>query len=920
MTKNALTLFILLFSFTIFAQEKKESMSFEFKDISRKKAIETIEKSTAYTFYYQEEWLTMEPISAIYKNESIETILEDLLNKTDLNFFINKNKIILTKNSIIYDKLIEINLDQNSLSKNQNNDLDKPVFYKQFDSINNSKKKVAIAFIGKETKNTEKKSQTLSGYVESISTGKRVSNLVLKVKNTKIRAITDENGFYSMQVPYGVNIIESESFDYKKISRNIMMYNDGDLNISLTENINQLNEVIIKGKKSKTIETTVSGLTSIDIEAVKNVPLVLGERDILKVATTLPGIKTTGEGSAGFNVRGGKDDQNLMLLDNAVLYNPSHFFGFFSAINPYTTSKANIYKGSIPAEFGGRLSSVFDITSKNGGIQKFSLEGGVGPVTSSLAARIPIIKGKSNLMVGGRATYSDWILKQLDDESLKNSQASFYDAIIKYNHIINKKNALETTLYYSKDAFSISSDSLYKYSNRMASLKWNHTFSDKIKGDVILTNSEYQFNIDYNSAGINAFDFGFKINETQLMLKLNHSINQKHKLSYGFSSKLYAIDPGYLDPKKAESTLVASTVDQERGLESAVYLSDNFKISDRLLVDIGFRYSYFSALGESTQRIYSPDTPINDATVIDEKNYGKNEVIKSYGGFEPRIAARYFINEDLSLKAGYDVTRQYIHLLSSNTTQSPTDIWKLSDLNTEPQVAEQYSLGVFKNLDNNMLELSVEGYFKKSKNILDYKVGAELLLNQNVETELLQGEGKAYGVEFLLKKNDGDLTGWIGYTYSRTFIKLDSAFLEEKINNGDYFPTNYDKPHYLSAVLNYKIAKRYSFSSNFMYQTGRPITYPIGNYNYGNAQYPLYSDRNKFRIPDYYRLDIGFNIEANHKKNKFVSSFWNISVYNVLGRNNPYSIYFVTENGKVKGYQTSIFSIPIPTITYNFKF
>lgn len=920
MTKNALTLFLLLFSFMIFAQEKKESMSFEFKEISRKKALETIEKSTAYTFYYQEEWLTMEPISAIYKNEGIETILEDLLNKTDLNFFINKNKIILTKNSIIYDKLIEVNHDQNSLSKNQNSDLDKPIFYKQFDSINNSKKKVGITFIGKETKKTEKKSQTLSGYVESLSTGKRVSNFVLKVKNTKIKATTDENGFYSMQVPYGVNNIESESFDYKKISKNIMMYNDGDLNISLTENINQLNEVIIKGKRSKTIETTVSGLTTIDIEVVKNVPLVLGERDILKIATTLPGIKTTGEGSAGFNVRGGKDDQNLMLLDNAVLYNPSHFFGFFSAINPYTTSKANIYKGSIPAEFGGRLSSVFDITSKNGGIQKFSLEGGIGPVTSSLAARIPIIKGKSNLMVGGRATYSDWVLKQLDDESLKNSKAGFYDAIIKYNHLINKKNALETTLYYSKDAFSISSDSLYKYSNRMASLKWNHTFNDKIKGDVILTNSEYQFNIDYNTTGINAFDFGFKINETQLMLKLNHSINQKHKLSYGFSSKLYAIDPGYLDPKNAESTLVASTVDQERGLESAVYLSDNFKISDRLLVDIGLRYSYFSALGESTQRIYSPDTPINDASVIDEKSYEKNEVIKSYGGFEPRIAARYFINEDLSLKAGYDVTRQYIHLLSTNTTQSPTDIWKLSDLNTKPQVAEQYSLGIFKNLDNNMLELSLEGYFKKSKNILDYKVAAEVLLNQNVETELLQGEGKAYGVELLLKKNDGNLTGWIGYTYSRTFIKLDSSFLEEKINNGEYFPTNYDKPHYFSAVLNYKIAKRYSFSSNFMYQTGRPVTYLIGNYNYGNAQYALYSDRNKFRIPDYYRLDIGFNIEGNHTKNKLVSSFWNISVYNVFGRNNPYSIYFVTENGKVKGYQTSIFSIPIPTITYNFKF
>jgi hypothetical protein len=920
MTKKALTLFIFLFCFTILAQEKPENISIEFKDVSRKTVLENIEKTTEYTFYFQEEWLPKEFVSGQYKTSPIEKVLEDLFTKTDLNFFIDKNKIILTKNSVIYDKLIEKNSSLNALNGNLNEDLEKPIFYKQYDSINDSKKKIAITLIGKETKRGEKKLQTLSGYVESVSTGKRVSNLVLKLKNSKIRTTTDENGFYSMQVPYGVNVVESESFDYKKVSENIMMYNDGDLNIALIENINQLNEVIIRGKRSKTIETTISGLTSIDIESVKNVPLVLGERDILKVATTLPGIKTTGEGSAGFNVRGGKDDQNLILLDNGVLYNPSHFFGFFSALNPYTTSKANIYKGSIPSEFGGRLSSVFDISTKNGNLKKLSIEGGIGPVTSSLAIRTPIIKDKSSLMVGGRGTYSDWILKQLDEESLKNSQAGFYDGIIKYNHLINEKNSVETTLYYSKDSFSISSDSIYKYSNRMGSLKWNHQFNNKIKADLIITNSEYKFNIDYNTTGINAFDFGFKINETQFMTKLNHTLNDKHKLNYGVSSKLYAINPGYLEPKKQESTLTASSVDQERGLESAVYVSDNYKINKKLMVDIGFRFSYFSALGASTQRTYSPNSPISDATVIDEKKYSKNEVSKSYGGFEPRIAARYFINEDLSIKAGYDVTRQYIHLLSGNTTQAPTDIWKLSDLNTKPQIAQQYSLGIFKNIDNNIYELSLEGYFKKSKNLLDYKIGAELLLNENVETELLQGEGKAYGVEFLLKKNVGKLNGWIGYTYSRTYIKLDSSFLEEKINNGEYFPTNYDKPHDFSAVLNYKITKRYSFSSNFIYQTGRPITYPIGTYNYGNAEYTLYSDRNKFRIPDYYRLDIGFNIEGNHKIKKIASSFWNISVYNVLGRNNPYSIYFVTEQGKVKAYQTSIFSLPVPTITYNFKF
>jgi len=603
-----------------------------------------------------------------------------------------------------------------------------------------------------------------------------------------------------------------------------------------------------------------------------------------------------------------------------LLYNPSHFFGFFSAVNPFTTKEANIYKGSIPAEFGGRLSSVFDITSKTANNEKITGEGGVGPVTSNLALQIPVVKGKSSLLIGGRATYSDWILKSLKDDKLKNSQASFYDAIVKYSHEINKNNTIETSFYYSHDAFSITSDSLYKYSNRLASVKWDHSFNDKNKGSLILTNSEYKFNIDYDSNNVNAFDFGYKLNETQAQLKMKYLFSDKHKFGYGISSKLYNVSPGYLHPKDDASLLLPIEIQKEKGLESAAYISDNFKVNDKLLIDVGLRYSTFAALGASTQRIYQADAPLSDATVTGTKTYANNEVIKTYGGFEPRIAARYFLGEDFSIKASYDKTYQYIHLLSSNTTQSPTDTWKLSDSNVKPQVAQQFSLGLYKNLKDDMYELSLEGYYKKSNNFLDYKVGAEILLNEHIETELLQGEGKAYGVELLLKKTEGKLNGWIGYTYSRTFVKLDSQFNEEKVNNGKFFPANFDKPHDVSIVMNYKFTKRYSLSGNFVYQTGRPITFPTGSYTYNGAQYTLYSDRNAFRIPDYYRLDIGVNIEGNHKIKKLAQSFWNVSIYNVLGRNNPYSIFFVTNDGKVKAYKTSIFSIPIPTVTYNFKF
>lgn len=914
-------LFLLLITFCSLAYGQ-ESVSIAFSNVTRKEALLQIEKRYDYKFYFDEKWLAEKDlVSGNFSNAPLKAVLESIFENTTVNFFIDQRKVILTNNSVIYDKLPD-----NYFGESQHTDTDeseKPVFYQQFDStsVSGNRKMQGIALIGKASKATGKRTYTLSGTIKNEKTGEKLPNIALRVKGKKISTVTDNDGAFTMQLPSGMNVIETESMGHQKFAREIMVYSNGKLDIALNDKINQMAEVTVRSKRSQTIRTAVTGVTTIEAEGIKNVPLIFGERDVLRVAISIPGVKTAGEGSAGFNVRGGKEDQNLFLLDNAPLYNPSHFFGFFSALNPYTTKKVDIYKGSIPAEFGGRLSSVFDITTKNGSTDKFMGEAGIGPVTSNISLSTPIVKEKASLIVGGRATYSDWILKSLDNEELQNSQASFYDVIAKYSHKINDKNTIEATGYYSRDAFSISSDSLYKYSNRLFSLKWDHTFNDKNKGILILTNSEYKFNIDYASdRAIDDFKFGYKIAETQAQLKFSYAFSPKHKFSYGISGKMYGIKPGYLEVLNPESLLVAKTIEKEKGLEAAAYIGDSYKVNDKLLVDIGLRYSWYAALGAAEQRIYQPGLPLNDATVTETRTYGNNEVIESYGGLEPRLAARYFITESFSVKAGYDKTYQYIHLLSTNTTQSPTDTWKLSDLNVKPQSAQQFSLGFYKNLVDDLYELSVEGYYKKSKNILDYKVGAEILLNENLETELLQGQGKAYGVEFLLKKTAGSLNGWVGYTYSRSFVKLDSPFNEEKVNNGEYFPANFDKPHDVSIVLNYKFTKRYSFSTNFVYQTGRPITYPIGKYTYGNAEYTLYSDRNEFRIPDYYRLDVGINIEGNHKIKKFAHSFWNISVYNVLGRNNPYSIFFVTDDGKVKAYKTSIFSIPVPTITYNFKF
>lgn len=916
--KKILTLIILFFCLNAFSQQDT-IITIEINAPNITEALNQIEKQTNYTFFYQKKWLKdTNSINKSFEKTAITDVLKFIFNDTKLNFFIIKNQIILTENSVIYDKVVA-----NFIEKSDNIATTpiKPLLIQetQKGSTNTEEETNDLIVIGKESVNKQKVVYEISGYVVNKKNETPITEANIRIQN-KIITSTNDKGFYKLMLPYGKHIIEIEASGYKASLINIVAYGNGTKNFNLNESVTELNEVIIEAASDKNIKSTSSGVTSINMEEVKSVPMVLGERDILKVATTLPGIKTTGEGSAGVNVRGGKEDQNLFLLDNASVYNPSHFFGFFSSINPYVIKNAEIYKGSIPAEFGGRLSSVFDIKTKDGNNEKISGEGGIGPVTSNLTVAIPVIKGKSSLLVGGRATYSDWILKALDNKDLKNSKASFYDVLLKYNHKISEKTNIESTIYYSKDNFNLTSDSIYSYSNRVLALNARHTFNSKNRAEFGLTNSEYKFGIDYSSNNLKSFDFGFKVNETKLILKGIYDYSNKHKFTYGLNSTFYNISPGTLSPTDQNSLLEYKAIQKEKGLENAFYISDNITFNKKLSANLGLRFSSFTALGASTQRKYSPNAPLNNQNVINEVVYKNNEAIKNYSGLEYRFAVRQLLSETVSIKLGYDTNYQYLHKLSTNTTQAPTDTWKLADLNIKPTYGQQISFGIFKNFNDQPYEISLESYYKKSSNFLDYKIGAELILNDHIETEVIQGEGKAYGIELLLKKTSGKLNGWIGYAYSRTLVKLDSKYIEEVVNNGKYFPSNFDKPHDLSAILNYKFTKRYSLSTNFIYQTGRPITYPIGSYEYGGAQYTLYSDRNKFRIPDYYRLDIGMNIEGNHKLKKQAHSFWNISIYNVLGRNNPYSIYFVTEDGKIKGYKTSIFAIPIPTITYNFKF
>lgn len=905
----------MFFSLSIYSQ-KTDTISIKIQAANLNEALNQIEKQTNFSFFYQKKWLknNVDFIDKNFEKESIEIILKSIFENTNLNFYLHGTNIILTENNVIYDKVVSDFLENSDYA-------DRPILIQEIEKgdINSIEKTDKIIIIGKESILKEKKLYNISGYIINKKNEIPVSEAIIKNQNG-IRAVSNEKGFYKIVLPYGKHSIEIEATGYKKNKFNIILYSNGTKDFKINEAITELNEIIIEPISDKKIKNTTSGVTSINMEESKNVPMVLGERDLLKVATTLPGIKTTGEGSAGVNVRGGKEDQNLFLLDNGTIYNPSHFFGFFSSINPYVIKNAEIYKGSIPVEFGGRLSSVFDITIKNGTNTKITGEGGIGPVTSNLTINAPIIKNKSNVLIGGRATYSNWILKEINNPEIKNSKASFYDFILKYNHQLSNKTSLESTIYYSNDQFNLTSDSIYRYSNRIFTLNGKHSFNVKNKAEFGIANSEYKFGIDFEKNNQKSFNFRFKVNETKFLYKGMYNYSEKHKFTYGLNSTLYNIEPGTLVPTDENSLLSYQSVQKEKGLENALFLSDNFAISNKFSLNLGIRFSNFLALGPSKQIEYQPDSQIIEGNEIKEITYKNNDIIKTFNGIEYRIALRQLLSETVSMKLSYDTNYQYLHKLSTNTTQSPTDTWKLADLNIKPSYGQQVSLGFFKNFQEKPYEISVETYYKKSTNILDYKVGAELILNNHIETEVLQGEGKSYGIEFLLKKSYGRLNGWISYSYSRSLIKLDSKFANEKVNNGNFFAANFDKPHDLSIILNYKFTKRYSVSSNFIYQTGRPITYPIGSYEYEGNEYTLYSNRNEFRVPDYFRLDIGFNIEGNHKIKKLAHSYWNISVYNVLGRNNPYSIYFISEGGKIKAYQTSIFSIPVPTITYNFKF
>lgn len=662
------------------------------------------------------------------------------------------------------------------------------------------------------------------------------------------------------------------------------------------------------------------GAAKMNIQTIKQVPVVFGEADVLKAVLTLPGVTSVGEASTGFNVRGGAADQNLILFNDMTIYNPAHFFGFFSAFNPDVVKEIELYKSSIPEKYGGRVASVLDVVSKNGNKKRLSGAGGIGPLTSKLTIEGPIIKEKTSFIAGARSTYSNWLMKLIPDEAYKKSTASFYDITAHINHEINTKNNLYLTAYISNDQFKLNNDTLYKYGNQNINLRWKHIFNSKFNAVFSGGYDSYKYSISGKGNAVNAYDLSFNIKQFNFRSDFTYLLDSKNTLNFGVNGNYYKLQPGKFVPAGGRSLVVPDILENEQALETAVYLGDRLDLTPELSVNLGVRYSMFNYLGPQEVYTYQSGIQKSVLNITDSSFYGSGDMIKTYHGPEFRIGLRYSLPNNASVKLSYNSLRQYIHVLSNTTAISPTDTWKLSDPNIRPQLGQQLSLGFYKNFKSNTIETSVEIYYKKLRDYLDYKSGASLVLNHHIETDVVSTRGKAYGAEFLLKKPNGKLNGWISYTYSRILLTMKDSTQGPLINKGEEYPANYDKPHNINFIGNYKFTHRFGVSLNIVYSTGRPITLPIAIFNLNGSERVFYSDRNKYRVPDYFRTDISFNIEGNHRIKKLAHSSWTVGIYNLTGRKNPYSVYFTSENGVVKGYKFSIFGTLIPFITYNFKF
>ena len=766
---------------------------------------------------------------------------------------------------------------------------------------------------------------TLSGTITDAATTETLIGASVYIKEIQAGTTTNEYGFYSLSVPKGTYTLQVSYVSFGTIEETVNLTANVKKNYSLTSSASELQEVVINADKPRAdVRTPQMGLNKLTVAEIKKMPVVLGEVEVIKSILQLPGVTNAGEGASGCNVRGGGADQNLILLDEATLFNSSHLFGFFSVFNADAIKDLKLYKGGVPARYGGRVASVLDIYQKEGNKEKFHANGGIGLISSRLLLEGPIVKDRGSFLIGGRTSYAHLFLKLANNDN----SASFYDLNTKLSYKLNDNNNLYLSGYFGRDLFNISSNFDNTYGNTLFNLRWNHLYNDKLFSNMSFIYSDYYYGLTLDFIGFK-WDSGIK--NFNFKYDFKHYVSNKMKLTYGVNALYYDFNPGKITPTSSSSAINADQLDKKYAFEPAIYLDAEHQLTDKLTVSYGLRYSLFYRLGNQTINTYANNQPVaydpelkiyEKATPTGTRQYGSGDAIASFSNPEPRAALSYQINDDASVKASYNRMAQYLHLISNTASPTPLDVWAPSDNYLKPQLQDQWSAGYFRNLKDNKYSIETEVFYKKVKNRLDYIDGADLIANNAIEQVVLNGRMRAYGLEILVRKNEGRLTGWVSYTLSRSEQQTPGRTAEEVgINDGKWYKTGYDKLHNLAVTSSYELNKKWSFGAIFTLQSGRPVTYPNGQYHYGDITIPSYGLRNENRLPAYHHLDVSATLTPQNQQGKKWQSEWVFSIYNLYNRKNAASITFAQnqDTGVNEATRLSIFGI-IPSVTYNFKF
>jgi hypothetical protein len=750
---------------------------------------------------------------------------------------------------------------------------------------------------------------TISGTVREAATGEEIIGAIIRVKNKTIGVVTNEYGFYSLTLPLGTYVISVQNYDFKSIEREIKLQSNQRIDFQLEAMIKEtsIDEVIITGeRKDQNVKDPIMGVERLDTKEIAKIPVIFGEKDLLKTMQLLPGVKNAGEGSSGFYVRGGGSDQNLVLLDEAPVYNASHLLGFFSTFNSDAIKDAVLYKGNQSANFGGRLSSVLDIKMNEGNSKRYNVSGGLGLISSKLNVEGPIVKDKSSFLISGRRTYADVFLQASD--RFKDNTLFFYDLNAKLNYRLSKRDRLFVSGYFGRDKLGLGDVFGISWGNITGTARWNHIVNDKLFSNTSFIFSKYDYKVSINGGDV-SFDITSKIQDFNLKQEFQYFLNNRNKLRYGANVIHHAITPGQVSANEA-SGINVKNLKAAGTVESALFLMNDWNVNEKITVNYGLRASGLTVLGNGDEfYTYNSDGSLATTTV-----YASNKVLKNYFFLEPRASFSWEYKKSASIKGAYSRNTQNIQQVSNSTSGSPTDVWLSTSLNTKPGISDQIAIGWFKNFQENTYELAIESYYKAMQNQLDYRNGANQQANEKLEGELLSGIGRAYGLELMFKKKSGRFTGWVSYTLSRTERKIDG------INDNKWYLAKQDRTHDISIVGIYDITPKLSVSALFVFYTGNAITFPSGKYELDGQTYFIYTDRNGYRMPNYHRLDLGLTwIRKNTEK---YESSWNFSIYNAYARENAYSISFRTNEDNpaiTEAVQTTLFKI-VPAITYNFKF